>query len=326
MQAYDLPLREQDSYDSDDVTDSPVASPMFAHLHRRRAVDTPPKVGMSGAMDGAAQQRTDVGTNALDGKYLAPLLIIPWGFGMFAIITEASAGNFVGAAAALWWHFAFWLASAIGTQRPVMAIFLSITALACPLRFEQDIMVRSMHSMAWITHFLRLITMINEPGYFDFRNWKFRVLFVHYYHDLRFASPVDSVNAEVQYMLPSMLVAILMVVVVDSSSFEKVKTKWFPKISLHASGVPFLLIGTKADIRNDKEYLSRLRENGQKPVSEEMGRQLAASLGAHMYLECSALTQEDILRVTQEALRRVLKSKPFPPYKSKLSSSWCKIL
>ena len=68
--------------------------------------------------------------------------------------------------------------------------------------------------------------------------------------------------------------------VISPSSFENVRSKWYPEISHHAPGVPFLLVGTKIDLRDDDDQIARLKEKGLEPISEAKGRALAAQLGA----------------------------------------------
>merc|ERR1712178_549932 len=41
--------------------------------------------------------------------------------------------------------------------------------------------------------------------------------------------------------------------VVSMPSFNNVKSKWIPEIQHHAPGVPVILVGTKSDLRNDRE-------------------------------------------------------------------------
>jgi len=112
--------------------------------------------------------------------------------------------------------------------------------------------------------------------------------------------------------------------VISVSSYDNVRTKWFPEISHHAPNVPFLLIGTKVDLRDDDEQIHRLREKGLEPVSESKGVQLANTLGAKKYLECSALTQKGLKNVFDEAIRTVLTAKSSSSKKK--SSSGCAIL
>jgi len=112
--------------------------------------------------------------------------------------------------------------------------------------------------------------------------------------------------------------------IISPASFENVKSKWYPEISHHAPGVPFLLIGTKVDLRDDDDQVARLRDKHLEPVSELKGNQMAAQLGAQKYLECSALTQKGLKNVFDEAIRSVLIAKSSKS--AKKSSGACAIL
>jgi Ras-related C3 botulinum toxin substrate 1 len=96
--------------------------------------------------------------------------------------------------------------------------------------------------------------------------------------------------------------------IISEASFENVKAKWRPEIQHHAANVPFILVGTKVDLRDDPETLQRLNAYGQKPITESKGYQLVAEIGAYKYLECSALTQSGLKNVFDEAIRCVLVS------------------
>lgn len=93
---------------------------------------------------------------------------------------------------------------------------------------------------------------------------------------------------------------------VSPPSFENVKTKWYPEISHHAPNTPIILVGTKLDLREDRETLDKLREKRQQPVTYSQGVQVAKEIGAEKYLECSALTQKGLKTVFDEAIRAVL--------------------
>ena len=54
---------------------------------------------------------------------------------------------------------------------------------------------------------------------------------------------------------------------------------------------PFLLVGTKIDLRDENRTLKNLAQNKQKPITLEQGEKLANKLKAVKYVECSALTQ-----------------------------------
>lgn len=91
---------------------------------------------------------------------------------------------------------------------------------------------------------------------------------------------------------------------ITPSSFDNIKSKWYPEISHHCPDAKTMLVGTKIDLREDKETLENLK--GEKLPTPEMGQQLAQSIGAVAYLECSALTQEGLRRVFEEAIRAVI--------------------
>merc|ERR1719197_1322272 len=56
--------------------------------------------------------------------------------------------------------------------------------------------------------------------------------------------------------------------VISPTSFENVAVKWHPEISHHAPEVPFILVGTKMDLRDDTDTVSKLKANAQKPISK----------------------------------------------------------
>jgi len=110
--------------------------------------------------------------------------------------------------------------------------------------------------------------------------------------------------------------------VTSPSSFENVKSKWFPEIQHHAPGVPIILVGTKEDLRNDPSTLQRMREKGLTPVAVQAAQQMAAQIGAVNCLSCSALTQEGLKNVFDESIRAALKKSKTP----KKSKGGCAIL
>lgn len=97
---------------------------------------------------------------------------------------------------------------------------------------------------------------------------------------------------------------------VNPASFQNVKTKWLPELQHHCPGIPFVLVGTKLDLREDPETIERLKERNQVPVSFAQGVQLAKEIGAVKYMECSALTQKGLKNCFDEAIRAVLNPAP----------------
>mmetsp|Transcript_29650 Transcript_29650/g.41729 ORF Transcript_29650/g.41729 Transcript_29650/m.41729 type:complete len:194 (+) Transcript_29650:52-633(+) len=95
--------------------------------------------------------------------------------------------------------------------------------------------------------------------------------------------------------------------VVSPVSFENVTAKWYPELIHFCPDVPFILVGTKADVRSDPNEVEKLKAQGQSPISTEQGNELAKKLKAIKYMECSAKTQEGLKDVFDEAVRAVLR-------------------
>jgi len=104
--------------------------------------------------------------------------------------------------------------------------------------------------------------------------------------------------------------------VISSSSFENVKTKWVPEIQHHAPNVPILLVGTKSDLRKDDNTIKQLQSRQQSMVTIESAQRMAKEIGAVNFLECSALTQEGLKQVFDDAIRAAM-SKPTKPQRGK---------
>jgi len=97
--------------------------------------------------------------------------------------------------------------------------------------------------------------------------------------------------------------------IISPNSFENVKSKWWPEIQHHAPGVPLILVGTKSDMRNDPAMQAQLASKGLKVVSVEEAQQRARDIGAVSYMECSALTQDNLKTVFDEAIRASMNKK-----------------
>jgi len=54
-------------------------------------------------------------------------------------------------------------------------------------------------------------------------------------------------------------------------SYENVKTKWHPEIVQYNPKTPFILVGTKLDLRDNPDMIQSLKSNNLAPVSGEMG-------------------------------------------------------
>lgn len=94
----------------------------------------------------------------------------------------------------------------------------------------------------------------------------------------------------------------------NPDSLDNVYDKWLHEIRHYCRGVPFLLIGTKNDLRNDHQIIKKLKSFKSSPVSFQMGQLAASEVGAARYLECSAKTNDGIKQVFQEATKIAIRS------------------
>ena len=101
--------------------------------------------------------------------------------------------------------------------------------------------------------------------------------------------------------------------IISPHSFDNVKSKWWPELCHYAPGCPIVLVGTKADLRDDMAVVHQLKSKGLECISEEQGTQCAKEIGAVAYVECSALTQVGLKNAfdscIQAALNKSLKAK-----------------
>ncbi|RID72258.1 hypothetical protein BRARA_C04159 [Brassica rapa] len=109
---------------------------------------------------------------------------------------------------------------------------------------------------------------------------------------------------------------------VNKASYENVAKKWVPELRHHAPDVPIVLVGTKLDARDDKQYF--LEHPEAVPISTAQGEELKRLVGASAYIECSSKTQLNVKAVFDEAIKVVLE----PPNNNNISTSQkgCSIL
>ncbi|ELP89773.1 RAC GTPase, putative [Entamoeba invadens IP1] len=88
--------------------------------------------------------------------------------------------------------------------------------------------------------------------------------------------------------------------VISKVSYKNACTKWVEEVKHYSSNVPFILVGTKSDMRNE------LNVN---IVNSEKADKKAKEIGAVKYLECSALSQNNLKFVFEEAIRTTFNQK-----------------
>eukprot|EP00808_Paulinella_micropora_P000429 g19701.t1 len=111
--------------------------------------------------------------------------------------------------------------------------------------------------------------------------------------------------------------------VTSPSSFDNIKTRWAPEIRHHCPDVPIVLVGTKADLRKDANVQAALRAKGLASVELQAGQEMAKTIGAVDYVECSSLTQEGLKHAFDTSIRAAFEARK---KKLKKKSKLCTIL
>ncbi|CAN1327294.1 Rac-like GTP-binding protein 7 [Linum perenne] len=91
----------------------------------------------------------------------------------------------------------------------------------------------------------------------------------------------------------------------DVASYENIHKKWIPELRHYAPNVPIVLVGTKLDLRDDKQYL--IDHPGATPITAAQGEELRKMVGAVAYIECSSKTQQNVKTVFDAAIKIALR-------------------
>lgn len=67
--------------------------------------------------------------------------------------------------------------------------------------------------------------------------------------------------------------------------------KWFPEVRHHCPSTPIILVGTKLDLRDDKDTIEKLKEKKLAPITYPQGLALAKEIGRGLGSERGTLTQ-----------------------------------
>lgn len=79
------------------------------------------------------------------------------------------------------------------------------------------------------------------------------------------------------------------------TSLANIKNKWAVEASDHCPGIPVILVGTQSDRRLDAT-------GGENLLAQADGYKLQREIGAHKYMECSALLGSNVKEVFHEVI------------------------
>ncbi|KAJ0077675.1 hypothetical protein Patl1_36029 [Pistacia atlantica] len=142
---------------------------------------------------------------------------------------------------------------------------------------------------------------------------------------------------------------------ISKASYENVAKKWIPELRHYAPGVPVILVGTKLDLREDKQFF--LDHPGAVPITTAQvcavashinnhyffgilhldfyhlvcnfalkGEELRKLIGAPIYIECSSKTQQNVKAVFDAAIKVVLQPPKQKKKKKRKTHKACSIL
>lgn len=114
---------------------------------------------------------------------------------------------------------------------------------------------------------------------------------------------------------------IVMCFAIDSpDSLENIPEKWVQEVKHFCPNVPIVLVGNKKDLREDPSTIKELARLKQAPVKYDEGQQMCTRIGARHYIECSALSGDNVRKVFEMATREAIAKKSRPKNKPKYCS------
>lgn len=65
--------------------------------------------------------------------------------------------------------------------------------------------------------------------------------------------------------------------------------QWYPEVRHHCPNTPIILVGTKLDLRDDKDTIEKLKEKKLTPITYPQGLAMAKEIGQHFNSNTLAL-------------------------------------
>ncbi|KAM9977129.1 hypothetical protein ACTFIR_010985 [Dictyostelium discoideum] len=105
--------------------------------------------------------------------------------------------------------------------------------------------------------------------------------------------------------------------VVNRDSFDNVKYKWLPELKANSPGTPFILVGTKTDMRDQQTGGSPTNTTSSPPIAGnnqtlnniitfKEGQKRAKEIKAFNYMECTSRDSSSVAKVVLEAINIII--------------------
>ncbi|KAK5580689.1 hypothetical protein RB653_000712 [Dictyostelium firmibasis] len=105
--------------------------------------------------------------------------------------------------------------------------------------------------------------------------------------------------------------------VVNRDSFDNVKYKWLPELKANSPGTPFILVGTKTDMRDQQTGGSPTNTTSSPPITGnnqtlnniitfKEGQKRAKEIKAFNYMECTSRDSSSVAKVVLEAINIII--------------------
>ena len=106
---------------------------------------------------------------------------------------------------------------------------------------------------------------------------------------------------------PDTNVFIICFSLVNPTNIENIENVWIPEIREFCPDAPFVLIGTKSDLRDEWDTIPDSQKDPKgRPISYDEGMEFANKIGAAKYVECSAFKSKNVGEVFDETVRVAL--------------------
>ena len=106
---------------------------------------------------------------------------------------------------------------------------------------------------------------------------------------------------------PRTQVFLLCFSLVRPKTLENIEKVWFKEVQEYCPDIPIILAGLQSDLRDDFESKAgELRAQQMEPIPYKKGEEMAKTINARAYFECSALTGKNMVELFETTVRYAL--------------------